>query len=219
MVLSYAEVKAIAIGNPLIKKRVETANRLERARISSRQRQKQLIDLRTVIESTPDRIKKVGELRKKALLDTDYYIKKKENVPAEERRAFGEELLDALRDNHLRETDRIFDRYQGFDIILPANMMRERPYVFVARNGGGKYFVEMDGDKALGCAMRIDHLLEDLPNRVHSFEKQIAEAEQQCIEAEADLDAGNPYQDQVEALAAELEKIDKQLEEAGGKAS
>lgn len=219
MVLSYAEVKAIAIGDPLIKKRVETANRLERARISSRQRQKQLIELRTVIESTPDRIKKVGELRKKALLDTDHYIKKKENVPTEERRAFGEELLDALRDNHLRETDRIFDRYQGFDIILPANMMRERPYVFVARNGGGKYCVEMDGDKALGCAMRIDHLLEDLPNRVHSFEKQIAEAEQQRIEAEADLDAGNPYQDQVEALAAELENIDKQLEEAGGKAS
>lgn len=39
-VLSYAEVKALAIGNPLIKKRVETSNKLERAKIAGRQRQR-----------------------------------------------------------------------------------------------------------------------------------------------------------------------------------
>ena len=137
----------------------------------------------------------------------------------EERHAFGEELLEALRNNHLCETERVFDRYQGFDIILPANMLCEKPYVFVTRKGGGKYYVEMDGDKVLGCAMRIDHLLEDLPKRAQTFEKEIAEAEQQRAEAQANLNEGNMYQKQVEVLTLELGSIDEQLAEVGGKAS
>lgn len=218
-VLSYAEVKALAIGNPLIKKRVETANRLERARMSGRQRQKQLIDLRAVIDSVPDKIKSLKELRRKALRDIERYTRYKETVPMEERHAFGEELLEAIIDNVMREKERVFDTYQGFEIILPANMMKDKPYVYVTSNDGGKYYVEMDGDKALGCAMRIDRLLEDLPDRVKSFEDQIANAKKQRDEAKQDLDQGNPYQDTIESLIHELENIDKELSETEGKAS
>ena len=218
-VLSYAEVKALAIGNPLIKKRVETANRLERARMSSRQRQKQLIDLRAVIDSIPDKISSLKELRRKALRDIDRYTKCKETVPMEERHAFGEELLEAILDNILSEKERVFDTYQGFEIILPANMMRDNPYIYVTSKDGGKYYVEMDGDKALGCAMRIDRLLEDLPNRVKNFEDQIANAKKQREEAEQDLEQGNPYQDTIETLVRELESIDKKLSETEGKES
>lgn len=218
-VLSYAEVKALAIGNPLIKKRVETANRLERARMSSRQRQKQLIELRAIIESLPERIKRLEELQKKAIYDVSYYEKYKESIPKKERYAFGQELLEAIAGNHLYEIERIFDSYQGFNIVLPANMMREKPYVYVTHAGGGKYYVEMDGDKPLGCAMRIDHLLDELPNKVKAFENQISEAQKQKAEAEADIDKGNPYQDDVELLIEELEDIDIHLSTAGGKAS
>ena len=210
-VLSYAEVKALAIGNPLIKKRVETANRLERARMSGRQRQKQLIDLRAVIDSILDKISSLKELRRKALRDIDRYTKCKETVPMEERHAFGEELLEAILNNILSEKERVFDTYQGFEIILPANMMRDKPYIYVTSCDGGKYYVEMDGDKALGCAMRIDRLLEDLPNRVNNFEDQIANAEKQREEAEQDLEQGNPYQGMIETLVRELESIDKEL--------
>lgn len=218
-VLSYAEVKALAIGNPLIKKRVETANRLERARMSGRQRQKQLIDLRAVIDSVPDKIKSLKELRRKALRDIERYTRYKETVPMEERHAFGEELLEAILDNVMREKERVFDTYQGFEIILPANMMKDKPYVYVTSRDGGKYYVEMDGDKALGCAMRIDRLLEDLPNRVKNFEEQISNAKKQREEAEQDLDQGNPYQVTIESLIHELENIDKELSETEGKAS
>lgn len=44
-VLTYAEVKALAIGNPLLKKRVELSNELEHARINQRQKKKELINL------------------------------------------------------------------------------------------------------------------------------------------------------------------------------
>ena len=218
-VLSYSEVKALAIGNPLIKKRVETANILERVRISNRQRQKQLIDLREVIDHTPEKIKRTEELRKKTILDAKFYEKNKKSIRVEERQEFGEKLLDALRDYCFRATEHHFGQYQGFDVIIPANLPRENQYIYVARNGGGRYYVEMDGEKVLGCAMRIDRLLDGLQNRVKSLKKKIDDIKKQKNEAEYDLFSGNPYQKQVENLEAELERIDKKLEESGGKAS
>ena len=55
-VLSYAEIKALAIGNPLIKKRVETANLIEHLRISSRQRINELSKIQVIIESQPKKM-------------------------------------------------------------------------------------------------------------------------------------------------------------------
>ena len=218
-VLTYAEVKALAIGNPLIKKRVETANRLERARMSGRQRQKQLIDLRALVDGTPGRIRTLRDLVQKAERDAARYAANKETVPMSERQAFGEELLEAILDNSLRGSERVFDTYQGFTILLPANMMKDKPFVYITSSDGGKYYVEMDGGKALGCAMRIDHMLEDLSNRIRKLEEQIAIVERQCKEAESDLERGNPYQDIIDRLVSELESIDKLLTETEEKVS
>ena len=87
MVLTYAEVKALAIGDPLIKKRVETANLLERTRIISRQRQQQLVRLRAVVENAPERIKKLKAQRSEVRLDAAYYTSTKAAIPKEERTA------------------------------------------------------------------------------------------------------------------------------------
>ena len=80
----------------------------------------------------------------------------------EERAAFGEELLEAVLDNEMQGEERVFDTYQGFSIFLPAGMDLKHPYVFVRSKNGGSYRVEMGTDKPLGCAMRVDHLLDGL---------------------------------------------------------
>ena len=48
--------KAIATGNPLIKKRVETENELERLKMTQRQRRQQLIQLQQIILETPEKL-------------------------------------------------------------------------------------------------------------------------------------------------------------------
>lgn len=164
-VLSYAEVKALAIGNPLIKKRVETSNKLERAKIAGRQRQRQLMDLRAVIEGTPAKISKLNNLVRTVRADIALYEDSREVVPVAEREAFGEELIDAINGNALRESERVFDVYQGFSVILPANMLSDRPFVFVQSCNGGKYYLEMKKDKPLGCSKSIDYLLDHLGDR------------------------------------------------------
>ncbi|MBQ7090195.1 MAG: DEAD/DEAH box helicase family protein [Clostridia bacterium] len=211
VVLNYAEVKALAIGNPLIKKRVETANRLERAKIAGRQRQKQLIDLRAVVETAPAELERLKHTHAIVSLDAALYAKCKEVVPQEERAAFGEELLEAIRENHMQNKERRFDGYQGFDVVLPAAMDCEKPHVYIRSVNGGEYPLEMETDKPLGCAMRIDHLLEHLAERVLSLEEQIRRVDQQQTEALADLENGNEYQAEVERLQLALDTIDKQL--------
>ena len=218
-VLNYAEVKALAIGNPLIKKRVETANRLERTKISCRQRQKQLIDLRSVVDNVPAELDRLKKHHTITSLDVELYNASKEVVPQDERVAFGEELLDAIKDNHMQNTERLFDNYQGFVVFLPANMNCEKPHIYIRSSNGGAYYLEMETEKPLGCAMRIDHLLEHLSERVISFEEQMARAEKQREEALSDIEKGNAYQDEVEELEIELADIDRRLAETEEKSA
>ncbi len=211
VVLNYAEVKALAIGNPLIKKRVETHNRLERTKIFCRQRQKQLMELRSIIDGTPAELNNLNEQLKVTEKDVALYESSKEVVPQDERIAFGEELLNAVNDNHMQNIERLFDIYQGFSVVLPANMDSERPYVFLRSVNGGSYFVDMNTDKPLGCAKRLDHLLEHLQDKVNSFEEQIINTKNRRDEAVKDIESGNPYEKQVEDLETDLDAIDKLL--------
>ena len=212
-VLSYAEVKALAIGDKRIKTRVETANKLDRTRMASRQRQKQLMNLRAIIEGTPEKLRRLDRIYRNVRYDAAYYRSSKASIPREERIAFGEELMEALADNCLRETDRTFDTYQGFQVVLPANMLPEKPFVYLRTVAGGSYPVDMDGDKVLGFSMRLDRTLDDLPNREKALSVQMQEVRTQCQEAKADMEKGNPYQEEIERLMEQLAKIDRELAE------
>ena len=54
-------------------------------------------------------------------------------------------------------------QYRGFDLILPANMTIEKPYLYLKRNG--KYYVEL-GDTDIGNLIRIDNYLDSLERYV-----------------------------------------------------
>lgn len=56
--------------------------------------------------------------------------------------------------------------YRGFDIVLPANMAPEKPYVWLSRQG--KYYVEL-GDTEIGNLVRIDNFLDTLDNHLEKL--------------------------------------------------
>ncbi len=211
VVLNYAEIKALAIGNPLIKKRVETANRLERTKIACRHRQRQMLDLQTVVERVPAELERLTRLLEITCADARDFEANRQVVPMDERNAFGEELLEAILDNEMQGSERLFDTYQGFSIFLPAGMDLKHPYVFVRSENGGAYRLEMETEKPLGCAMRIDRLLEGLPERAESVRAQIENNGKRRQEAQMDLEKGNPYVDLVQQLEKELAAIDEKL--------
>lgn len=218
-VLTYAEVKALAIGNPLIKQRVETANKLERVKINSRSRQKELQHLCVVKATLPKKIKKLKNLSQIAHDDYTAYQENKEKIPNSERIAFGEELLLALDSNINMRAERVFETYQGFDVCLPASMMAERRYVLIRSKNGGEYYCEMDSDKTpLGCTKAVDYLLDHLDERSNNFKKEATDVEQQLKDAEVQFEKGNEFLKIVEALTEELQIIDEELEKSEAEA-
>lgn len=212
MVLSYAEVKALAIGNELVRKRVETANRLERVKMAGRQRQKQLLDLSEVIHSAPKEIKKLKDRISLANFDKAYYASHKESIPNDERLMFGEELRNALKENAYMSEERLYSAdYHGFDIYLPANMEPEKPYVIVARENSGRYAVAMDCDKLMGYSKKLDYFLDHFADYIENLKKTVMNTEKKRAEALADFEKGNEYHGQAEELRRELAKIDEEL--------
>ena len=213
-VLTYAEVKALAIGNPLIKRRVVTANRIDHLRISSRQREKELIQLKKIIDLQPDKMKHQKQIIAITEADAAEYQKKRCRIPIEERTAFGEELIEALRNNADRHSSRLFDTYQNFDVELPKEMNKDKPYINLISANSGRYYVEMEYDKPLGCAKRIDILLDRLPDRIEEQRAHLSQMRRQLKDARANYALGNTYPDQIEELENELRHIDKQLAES-----
>ena len=212
-VLNYAEIKALAIGNPLIRKRVDISNRLEHARINQRQKQKQLIKQREWLEVVPARL----HTRKNRIAamwdDQRYYLANKHSVANDDRILFGEKLLDALAHNKYTVRERIFGSYQGFDVILPLKMSPEKPYVLLRRGRGNSYEVKMDDAKALGCSKRIDNVLDHLGQEIERNQKEYEQLESQKNTAEAEALQGNEFDDEVARLAEELSNIDAILKE------
>ena len=218
-VLDYAEIKALAVGNPLIKKRVEAANELtkyitlQRKLVDSRiQTEKELLELPRKIEHQRELIVKCEE-------DLSYYhVWKAANPPiadnrlrkeeTEKRKVYRENITSAVRNYVLETREKTLMNYRGFDIVLPANMIREKPYVWLSRQG--KYYVEL-GDTETGNLARIDNYLDMLDGHLEKLKIGLAEFIEKETELKAELAKDVNYSEQIEKYRAEIESIDKKL--------
>ena len=218
-VLNYAEVKALAVGNPLVKKRVEAANELtryltlQRRIVDSRIRmEKELLELPGKAEYQRNLIIKCEE-------DCSYYRNwKKENPPAtetflkkeeaERRKALREYITSAVMDYALEAREKTLMSYRGFDIILPAGMTRKNPYVWLSRQG--KYYVEL-GDTEIGNLVRIDNYLDMLDEHLEKLKIGLSKLTEKEIELKTELSKDENYSEQIEKYSSEVEKLDKEL--------
>ena len=67
---------------------------------------------------------------------------------------------------------------------------------------------------ALVCSQRLDFTLDRLDERAEQQNAVLSQYRRQLKDARADIAAGNPYIEQIEALEQELERIDKELNES-----
>ena len=98
--------------------------------------------------------------------------------------------------------------YRGFDVVLPANMILEKPYVWLSRQG--KYYVEL-GDTEIGNLVRIDNYLDTLDNHLEKLKIGLSKLTEKEIELKAELAKDENYSEQIEKYSAEVEKLDKKL--------
>jgi len=207
-VLSYAEVKALAVGNPLVKQRVETANELARYLTLQRKLTESRLNMEKELDSLP---KKIEEQKKKIDLcreDIAYYDGARVDYSKEEKVALREKLYEAICGNVLEIEEKFLMSYNGFDIILPANMLPNKRYVYVAHSG--RYYCEM-GDSRMGVLLRIDNLLDELEKHLFNMEKALQGFIVRQRDITVELAKNESYVEKIEQIKRKLERIDKKL--------
>ncbi len=207
-VLDYAEVKALAVGNPLVKERVETANELARYLSLQQKTIETHIRLEKELMELPAKIDHQYALAEKCRDDLEFYKANRRDHDKEERKALRSLIYNEVTENILMQSERKLISYQGFDIILPSNMRAEKPFVWLQRKG--RYYVEL-GDTEIGGLIRIDNYLDNL--REH-LEKLLSN-HNALIEREAavkqELAKKESYTDKIEETKQKLARIDKKL--------
>ena len=211
-VLSYAEVKALAIGNPLIRERVEVSNTLEHVKINQRARRRELGSLHELVESIPGRIKETEALIENCALDLERYQECNHIMKLDERADLGTKLDHALHDNIMKDEETIFGQYKGFDVVLPKFMKADAPYFKLRYIGNVGHTVNVDfRGSQMGYTMRMDHVLGGLKDTLERHKNNLQELHNQKAQALADIEQGNQYDEELGNLKQRLVEIDAAL--------
>ena len=207
-VLDYAEVKALAIGNPLVKRRVETSNELSRYLALQRKAIEMHIRLEKELGELPAKIAHQAEVVKKCRTDIEYHLTVQRDYDKEERRLLRQQLYAAVKANVLMPQETECMCYQGFSIVLPAGMIAEKPFVWLRNNG--QYYVEL-GDTETGMLVRVDNYLEKLDEHLLTLKRGLADMRARQRAVAEELAKKEDYADKIEECRLQLEKIDKKL--------
>lgn len=218
-VLDYAEVKALAIGNPLIKERVEVANELTRYMILQRKFIESRMCLEKELLELPGKIEYQENTIQKCMEDVLFYSEwKQQYAPinntglkkdvSSRRKILREQISQAVKENVLRTVESYLMDYCGFDVILPANMTLEKPYVWLERNG--RYYVEL-GDSEVGNLIRIEKFLDNLSCYLEKLKIGLCRLQEKESEIKADLAKSESYLNEIAKYKKRLEVIDKKL--------
>ena len=207
-VLNYAEIKALAVGNPLIKQRVETANLLSRYLTLQKKAIETHIRLEKELSEIPDSISRTKAFIDKCKADILYYRENSREYDKIERKEIRKIISNALSEHVLMPREKTVVNYQGFDVILPKNMIAEKPYLWLQKNG--RYYVEM-GDTEKGVLIRVDNVFEGLEDHLSKLGKSLTELYSKQESIKKALSKKEDYATKIEETKAKLARIDKQL--------
>lgn len=218
-VLDYAEVKALAVGNPLVKQRVEAANELTRYLTLQRKVVDSRMKMETELLELPGKIRDQKRLIDECKMDAGFYQRWKKENPLvsdtmlkkkekEERRELRRFIGDAVRNYTLETKEKKLQTYRGFYIILPANMRKDKPYIWLSRHG--RYSIEL-GDNDTGNLIRIDNWLDNLGIHLKRLQAGLVQLQERQRDIRAELAKNENYVDQIEKYKKMVDTMDKIL--------
>ena len=212
--LSYGEIKALAVGNPMLRERVEVANELERARILQRRGASARARLAEKVSDIVSAIDVVEVELVACTADADFATDAPESDLAfDERVDVGAEILDDIKlFAKLGIGCELRSSYRGFKLYVPDGADPEHPSVLLVREG--RWLVDLGEGKARGVLTRLDHAIAGLPKHREELESRREMLYGNWEQAEQELaEAGSGIAAKIEQLKASLSEIDLKLEE------
>ena len=212
--LSYAEIKALCSGNPLIKERMELENEVTKLKVERTSHQSTIYSLEDdLINFYPkeiafqtERVKgikqdiQVLELHPKS--DKDFLIEIKGKV-YHERKPAGEAIIQ-LREALAGIEDKRFGSYRGFDLVFRYSIFEHKHSISL--QGACSYKIADSEDK-LGTIMRIDNAIENLPKILEQENSKLKDLQSDMKAAEIESKKPFEKEEEYQQKSARLEEL------------
>ena len=212
--LSYAEIKALAVNNPLLKERIEVSNELDRNVILQRRTAAAREAMQSQINETTRTIAQLEEERDLCLKDIDHVERVGDAGMDAETREHVRTLiaLAVSRNAHQPHKTLLKGYYRGFSIILPDRMDPDKPYIWL--KGHTEHMVDLRDAKPVGIPIRMDNVIARIEERVTKLEERIDNLyhDWETMEEELASKASDRTQE-IARCRERLARIDLELEE------
>ncbi|MBQ3572204.1 MAG: DEAD/DEAH box helicase family protein [Clostridia bacterium] len=204
-VLSYAEVKALAIGNPLVKSRVETVNEIARVKTLYNEEQKRICEVEYIKNTLPNKIAEL-KLKLKEIRQDSKLVQELPEV--QNKMALGELITKTVNENAMSTKEIFIASIGAFKIFLPANFNKIHPYLVVL--GHSRYTVDLN-TFGIGAVIKIENFLASLEERAKLVYRNLSGYEMQLKQAQSAMDEREKYLEKINELNERLKEIDKQI--------
>lgn len=219
--LSYAEIKALATGNPLIKEKMDLDVEVTKLKMLEANYKSNIYKLEDkIIKFYPKEIKRLEDnienitrdifLRESLNANSDNKFTSIEikGVTYTDKKEGAERLLEEVKKAKFNDTIRL-GKYRNFDIEVSYNSIMN-VYNFTLK--GNMEHTGSLGQDALGNITRMDNLLEKLEERKDSFIEKLAETKKQLETAKEELEKPFDKADILREKVLRLAEITKILD-------
>ena len=218
--LSYAEIKALCAGNPLIKEKMDLDVQVAKLKVLKADHQSQKFRLEDkLLTKFPADIQETNAYLAGVKLDAELataHPQEKEGfcgitikgVTYDEKKIAGERLLLACSELPNSE-EKVIGSYRGFELSLRFDTYHSEYQALL--KGQRKYPVAL-GKDPLGCIIRLDNSLNNFPERISSVENELATLKQQQAAAQIEVEKPFPQEEELAEKSARLAELNAQLD-------
>lgn len=214
--LSYAEIKALASGNPKVKEKMELDTKVSKLKFAKANYLSQKYDLEDrIIKYYPQKIKAIktriegleNDIKDLKPQKEFQQIKIKDMLIVDKKQA-GNAILLACK-GYDGQDEKYIGEYRGFDLYIQFNSLSQ--YYIMSLKKELYYPVEL-GNDVYGNLTRIDNAIENIPKSLKVERELLQNTLQQLHNAELEVEKPFEKEDELNNALKKLSKINKELD-------
>ena len=218
--LSYAEIKALCAGNPLIKEKMDLDVQVAKLKVLKADHQSQKFRLQDkLLTKFPADIRETNAYIAGVKADAQLAAAHPQvqegfcgmtikGVTYDEKKTAGERLVLACSELPNAE-EKVIGSYRGFELSLRFDTFRSEYQAIL--KGERRYPVAL-GTDPLGNIIRLDNSLNNFPERITSAENELATLKQQQAAAQIEVEKPFPQEEELAEKSARLAELNAQLD-------
>ena len=218
--LSYAEIKALCAGNPLIKEKMDLDVQVAKLKVLKADHQSQKFRLQDkLLTKFPADIQETNAYIAGVKADAQLAAAHPQvqegfcgmtikGVTYDEKKTAGERLVLACSELPNAE-EKVIGSYRGFELSLRFDTFRSEYQAIL--KGQRRYTVPL-GTDPLGNIIRLDNSLNNFPERITAAENELATLHQQQAAAQIEVEKPFPQEEELAEKSARLAELNAQLD-------